>query len=148
MRIWLAPLEALALYWPTIEPMLRRATMRAGSGYEPIDVLREAMALQVGFWLVEDEDKLIGVAVGRVEAFPRKKAFRISFIAGTRLAEWYPIFIDEMDKVARAAGCVAIYAYGRPGWKRYWESRGVAVHIASEIMVRDLSDAPSYDHER
>lgn len=102
-------------------------------------MLREVCAGQVGMWFIEDEnDDLIGVAVAGVRSFPQKRLIQISFVAGRRLAEWWPIFVEEMDKLARAQNATAIYSYCRPGWIRFWKSRGVAVHVSSELLVREL----------
>jgi len=90
-------------------------------------------------WFVEDEnDDLIAIAVAGVRQFPQKRVVQISFVAGKRLVEWWPIFVEEMDRLARAQNATAIYAYGRPGWVRFWKSRGVAMHVTSEMLIRTL----------
>jgi len=50
----------------------------------------------------------------------------------------WPAWVDEMDRLARASNATAIYAYGRPGWIRFWKSRGVAMHVTSEMLIRTL----------
>lgn len=120
-------------------PLLKKATDRAGGTYLPEDVLKEAFAGAAGIWFVEDEhEDLIAVAVAGARQFPQKRVVQISFVAGKRLTEWWPIFVDEMDKLARAANCTAIYAYGRPGWIRFWRARGIAMHVTSEMLIRTL----------
>lgn len=120
-------------------PLLKKATDRAGGSYEPVDVLREICAGQVGIWFIEDEhEDIIAVAVAGVRQFPRKRVVQISFVAGKRLAEWWGLFVEEMDKLARASNATAIFAYGRPGWIRFWKSRGVAQHVTSECLIRTL----------
>lgn len=136
--IRLPPLEELAARWGEIEPILKRATLRTQGCYEPIDVLRQAMAQQVAFWLIEDGARLDAVAVTEVRQYPRKRVLLVNFIAGRRLAEWWPEFVAVMDKIAREQHCRMISAYGRPGWVRFWGRRGVASAIASEIIVREL----------
>ena len=119
--------------------MLKKATDRAGGTYEPIDVLREVFAGQVGIWFIEDENEdLIAIAVAGVRQFPQKRVIQISFLAGKRLAEWWPLFVSTMDDLARASKATAIYSYGRPGWVRFWKARGIAMHVASECLIRTL----------
>lgn len=90
-------------------------------------------------WFVEDEkEDLIAIAVAGARQFPQRRVVQISFVAGRRLAEWWPIFVEEMDRLAKASGATAIYAYGRPGWVRFWKSRGVAQHVTSECLIREL----------
>ena len=138
-RIHLPKLDELALRWWQVRPLLRKATDRSGGAYAPIDVLRDVFAGQVGIWLVEDDSgDLIAVAVAGVRQFPQKRAVQISFVAGKGLAEWWPMFVEEMDKLARAGKATEIYAYGRPGWVRFWKSRGVAQRVTSECLIRTL----------
>ena len=102
-------------------------------------MLAEVFAGQVGIWFVEDENEdLIAVAVAGVRQFPQKRVIQISFVAGKRLVEWWPEFVQTMDDLARASKATAIYAYGRPGWIRFWKARGVAQHVTSEMLIRTL----------
>lgn len=138
-NIRLPNLDELTLRWWQIRPLLKRATDRTGGAYLPEDVLKEALAGIVGIWLIEDEnDDLIAVAVAGPQQLPQARWLKISFVAGRRLADWWPLFVSEMDAVARKAGASKIYAYGRPGWIRFWKQRGVAQHVTSECLVRTL----------
>jgi len=102
-------------------------------------VLREVFAGQVGIWFVEDENEdLVAIAVAGVRQFPQKRVIQISFVAGKRLVEWWELFVESMDDLAKRSGAVAIYAYGRPGWIRFWKSRGIAMHVTSEMLIRTL----------
>lgn len=134
-------LDELARRWAEIAPILARATAYTGGCYEPVDVLQEAFAGKLAVFLVEDGAQLVAVTTARINQFPRRRLLTIDFVAGRRLAEWWPLFIEAMDALARQSGCTKITAYGRPGWVRFWRARGVAQRLASEIMVRDL--APS-----
>lgn len=99
--------------------------------------MKEAINGLVGIWLIEDEnDDLIAVAVAGPQQMPQARWLKITFVAGKRLADWWPLFVDEMDTVKEKAGCSKIYAYARPGWVRFWKARGVAVHVASECIIR------------
>lgn len=139
LKIRLPKVDELTARWWQVGALLRRATDRSGGCYLPEDVLREVFANQVGIWLVEDEsDDLIACIVAGVRQFPQKRVVQISFVAGKRLAEWWPMFVETMDDLARASGATAVYAYGRPGWIRFWRSRGVAMHVTSEMLIRTL----------
>lgn len=139
IQIRLPKLDELTARWWQVSGLLRKATERSGGTYLPEDVLREVFAGAVGIWFVEDENEdLAAVVVAGVRQFPQKRVLQISFVAGKRLVEWWPIFVEEMDKLARASKATAIYAYGRPGWIRFWKSRGVAMHVTSEMLIRTL----------
>lgn len=129
----------MALRWWQVAPILKRATDRSGGTYQPIDVLKEVFAGQIGLWLIEDENEdLIAVGTARVRQFPQKRVVHIEFIAGKRLDDWWALFLEEMDKLARDANATEIYALGRAGWVRFLQSRGAMQHIASEILVRGV----------
>lgn len=139
IQIRLPKIDELAARWWQVSPLLKRATDRSGGTYAPEDVLREVFGGVVGIWFVEDENEdLIAVAVAGVRQFPQKRVVQISFVAGKRLAEWWPEWVERMDQLARESGATAIYAYGRPGWIRFWKARGVAQHVTSEMLVRTL----------
>lgn len=140
MQIRIPPLAELASRWPEIEPLLRKATARTGGRYEPIHVLQMAMAGRAGFWLIEDDGALIAVAVGEVRQWPTGlKDLDIPFVAGRRLGEWWPLFVEETEARARALDCAAVTsACGRRGWARFWRAHGVKVHVAGETVIRDL----------
>jgi hypothetical protein len=131
--------DELSARWGEIAPILERATRCTEGCFEPIDVLQLALNGQLAIYTIEDGPDLIAVTTARLNQFPRKRYLTIDFVAGRRLAEWWPLFVEAMDQIARAKGCSRISAYGRPGWARFWKARGVAAKVASEIMVRELS---------
>lgn len=131
-------LDELARRWAEIEPVLARATRYTDGCYEPIDVLRQAMAGIVGFWLIEERGEFRAVCVVELRPTPRKRVLVANFIAGRGLRQWWPLLLERLDAVARENGCASVACYGRPGWVRFLKSRGDARHIASEVMVRAL----------
>lgn len=130
--------EELIDRWSEVAPLLKRATDRTQGCYEPIDILRQALQGIVVFWFIERDGRLEAVVVVEIRQTPRKRMLVVNFVAGRRLAEWWPEFVDTMDQLARVRGCSMITAYARPGWVRFWKARGVAVRVASEVMVREL----------
>jgi hypothetical protein len=141
LEIRVPPLEALALRWPEIEPLLRKATKRTKGRYEPVHVLQQAMAGRVGFWLIEDGGEIVAVAVGEVRQYPSGlKDLDIPFVAGKRLAEWWPLFVAETEAKGRELGCAAVTsACGRPGWEKFWRAHGIEVEVAGLTIVRNLA---------
>lgn len=146
--IRLAGHEELARRWAEIEPILKRATDRTYGCYQPIDVFRSAMAEQAAFWFIEsggqsglwfsEPGKLDAVVVTEMRQVSRRRVLTINFVAGQKLAEWWPDFVEVMDGHARRMNCTAIMAYARPGWVRFWKSRGIAGKVMTEMMVREL----------
>jgi hypothetical protein len=135
--------------WHAIAPLLEKATRRTEGRYEPVHLLQQAMAMppQAGFWLIEDgpEDnkQLVAVAVGQFRTWPTgMRDLDIPFLGGSRLSEWWPLFVEATEKCARQAGCAAITsAVGRRGWSKFWAAHGVKVKVAGEMVVRELPRA-------
>ena len=112
-------LDELLLVWPHVAGLLHRATARTGC-YEPIDVLKLAMAGQVGIWLCEVDGAIAAVLVSEVKQYPRRRILEMLFAGGDRMREWLPVAIAQLDAHARACGCSHISTLGRPGWIRAW----------------------------
>ena len=129
----LMPLEDLALAWPHIEPLLRRSTQITGC-YEPIDVLRLAMAGQVGVWVAERGNHIEAVIVTEIKAYPRRRILEMMFCGGGNMTSWVDTAIDVFDEHAKQQGCSHIACVGRPGWERAWRGR----RTGDVVMVRDL----------
>lgn len=129
--IRLPPLDELALRWHQAEPLLRRATSRTGC-YEPIDLLRNALAGLMGIWFVEF-DQLVTVAVTEVRQYPRKRVLEVPFIAGDGMRRWAGPLLAALDEHGRHCGCAHLVGSGRRGWARIGGFRE-----DGPLLVRDL----------
>lgn len=118
----LPSLDELADEWPTIAPMLRKATQRTGC-YEPIDILRLAMAGQLGVWVCEVDGEITAVIVTEVKQYPRKRVLEMLFCGGCGMRHWLEPAIAVIDEHARACGCTLVCCLGRHGWARAWRGR-------------------------
>jgi hypothetical protein len=112
-------LDELLLVWPHVASLLHRATKRTGC-YEPIDLLKLAMAGQVGIWLCEVDGAVAAALVSEVKQYPRRRILEMLFAGGDRMREWLPVAVARLDAHARECGCSHISALGRPGWARAW----------------------------
>lgn len=124
--------DELARLWHAVEPLLKRATDRSQC-YEPIDLLRLAMAGQMGIWLVEREGEIVAALACKIEQYPRRRILEMLFCGGTRMRDWLPAAVPFFDDVARNAGCDAIACMGRAGWARAWGGTP-----ADSVIVREL----------
>lgn len=122
------PLDALARVWPTVEPILKRATDRVGA-FEPIDLLRLAFAGRMGIWLVvTEEDRIVAVAVTELKEYPRTRVLEVPFIAGIGLKYWHQQLLGALEDHAHTTGCSHIMGYNRRGWARFgFEEKGVVL---------------------
>ena len=112
-------LDELLLQWPHVAALLHRSTKRTGC-YEPIDLLKLAMAGQVGIWFCEVDGKVVAVLVSEVKQYPRRRVLEMLFAGGSGMSQWGRAMVETLDAHARQTGCSHIAAIGRPGWARVW----------------------------
>jgi hypothetical protein len=121
----LPTLEVIALSWPVIEPILKRATDRT-TGYEPIDILLMVMQGRMSMLVIRDGGQIVAVVITEVRQFPRSRVLEVPFIAGSGLYRWHRQLLDMVDTQARLAGCADVMGFMRPGWQRFgFEADGV-----------------------
>lgn len=118
VAVRLPSLDEIARRWAEIEPVLARATDRAGL-YAPIDVLRAACAGTMAVWLVECGSELRALAVTELRVYPRRRVLEIPFTAGSGVDDWHEPLLAALEKHARALGCSRLGASGRRGWVKY-----------------------------
>jgi hypothetical protein len=127
IRVFAPTLERLARLWPTVEPILKRATDRSFA-YQPIDILSLAMVGRMGVILVTEDDRIVAVAVTEVRQFPRCRVLEVPFVAGIGLKRWHLQLLDFIDAAAVGAGCSDIMGFLRRGWVKFgFELDGVMV---------------------
>jgi hypothetical protein len=129
----LPPLEELVERWYVVAPLLKRATDRTRC-YEPIDLLRMAMAGQAAIWLCESEDGIDAALVTTLQVYPRRRVLEIMFAGGTNMKAWLKPMIATLDEHARQLGCQQIAGSGRAGWARAWGGK----LTGDVIIARDL----------
>ena len=112
-------LDELLMQWPRVAALLHRATVRTGC-YEPIDLLRLAMAGQVGIWLCEVDGAVLAVIATEVKQYPRRRVLEVLFAGGSGLKRWRHAMVETLDEHARQAGCSHVATVGRPAWARIW----------------------------
>lgn len=136
VEIRLPPVEEIARDWPVIEALLRKSTVITGC-YEPIDLLRMAMAGQVGIWTCVVGGEIQAAVATEVKQYPRKRILEILFVGGSNMKAWLPALVEEMDRHATAMGCSHCATLGRKGWARSWGGK----LTGSCVIVREIADA-------
>jgi hypothetical protein len=129
----LPPLDELVEHWPTVAAHLRRATVRTGC-YEPVDLLRLAMAGQVGIWVCEVDGEIAAAIATEVRQFPRRRILEVMFGGGSRLKDWIAPLVAALDTHARELGCSHVATTARPGWLRAYGAEATG----DIVMVRNI----------
>jgi hypothetical protein len=135
VEVRLPAIEEVAEQWHEIVPLLRKATVITGC-YEPIDLLRLAMAGQVGIWVCEVDGAIAAAVATEIKQYPRRRILEIMFTGGNNMRAWLPTLVETLDEHARQAGCSHIATAGRPGWARAWGGE----LTGSVVIVRGLKD--------
>lgn len=55
-----------------------------------------------------------GVGIG----YAQGKLFKLDYVAGKKLNEWWPQMDAFVDVIAKGLGCETVMAFGRKGWEK------------------------------
>lgn len=114
-----APPPLTPLMWRAAIPFLERA-LDEGEGEFALDDLKRAIeAGTMQLWLLLADDGVIGAGLTEILRYPRKTSAVLRLFAAEdgRRIEWLP-HLAHLERWAKAEGCDAIEAIGRPGWQR------------------------------
>lgn len=84
--------------------------------FTEMDVIEALANAEANLWIGED-DAVRCAVVTRVHNTARGRVCEIWLMGGRDRSLWLH-FIDEIEGMARANGCVAMEIVGRPGWER------------------------------
>ena len=70
------------------------------------------------FWVVMDGNEVITAAITRAVQYPQRKAMSIEYMAGDRMWEWLPMFVETLIRYAKDNGCLHVELRGRAAWTK------------------------------
>lgn len=105
--------------WPHVEAFLSAALWRSPDGDKPADALQELRDKRLLLWVVwaQEDTAILAAATTRLIDISRGRICVITACGGRELERWKQ-FIAEIEKFARAEGCVELRMMGRKGWVR------------------------------
>lgn len=109
--------EKIGGLWPRVRPFVDRALSHAGGRYAPDDVLAALLRAQMQLWTAISENGIEAVLVTEIIDYPRRRRCNLFLSAGNALEACLE-HLPAIEAWARAQGCDAIEASGRPGWER------------------------------
>jgi hypothetical protein len=110
------PSRRVEALWPAICPFVRRALDHAEGRYAAEDVLDALLKGQMQLW-VATGNGIEAILVTEIVDYPRQRRCNLFLSAGHALEACLD-HLGEIEAWARARGCDAIEAGGRPGWER------------------------------
>lgn len=122
--------------WPTVEPMLARATAETLGCFETPDLLRGILNGNMQLWVAADESGVHAAMTTQIHRYPRRSSLRVEFIGGTRLKAWAKEFCEALDAFARENNITLMEGAFRRGWLRMWPgSREHGVSLVKELAA-------------
>jgi hypothetical protein len=67
-------------------------------------------------WIAKKDTRILAVCVTAIERRLSGLVCQVRAISGSEMARW--INTDEIEKYAKAEGCVKVAGIGRDGWER------------------------------
>lgn len=114
---------------------------RSNGAFMARDFCDEAFACRSQLWSVRmtgREPSLRGIAGTCIRTTGHGvREAHIQFATGEGSREWRDSLLDEIEEWAAAEGCVRILPFSRPGWQKWFQSRGYRVrHVEMERALR------------
>jgi hypothetical protein len=105
--------------WPHVEAFLAAALWRSPDGDTPADALHELHDRRLLLWIVwaPDDREILAAATTRLIEIGKGRVCVITACGGRELERW-KWSIGEIEKYARAEGCIELRLMGRKGWVR------------------------------
>jgi hypothetical protein len=124
MNVSLINLEDTDLYWNKTTHFLDAALKYTNGRYEVDDIYQRVIRGTFSFWVVFNNENIVGTIITSVNKYPRKKVLCIQFCGGERFKDWLEPMALEMRKHAKENDCQGIEATGRVGWAKMLEKEG------------------------
>lgn len=121
--------------WPHVEKFLASALIRSPDGDSPLDALHELRDRRLLLWVVwsPGETAILAAATTRLIDIGKGRVCVITACGGNDFKRW-KWAMDELEKHARAEGCVELRMSGRKGWARMFPE----FHEAFTVLAKDL----------
>ena len=124
MKIYEVPIHLVAEIWPGVKDLLARAMKyhRFMDVDDVLTIIREGRATLI---VAVNDERIAGVAVMEIIAFPKIKVGWVMALAGERgLYQHMDQIMEWLESWCRQRGCTKISELGRPAWARVAKSRG------------------------
>jgi hypothetical protein len=95
--------------------------MEHGDGlYAPDDVYAHIMRQDFVLWAAIKDERVIGMAVASIDAYPRRTIATVRWAGGEPQAgrDWLHPMIDELKRWGKHFGATQLAGAGRRGWLR------------------------------
>jgi len=113
--------------WKPAYKLLEKAMDRLGLGkyYWEEDLRHFVENKDMQLWVAVVDGKLEAAFLTQIVIFPRRKVFDILIVGGDKLGDWVAPSWGTFKDYAKSHECDGIRGFGREGWTRVLEERGI-----------------------
>jgi len=124
------PYDFLAEEFMRTGPLMEKAAKSSHGRFQVEDLFDACVERRMTLWIVVwmpvgQSREYLAVLFTSVRHYPRKRALRVDFAAGTRMTEWLGKFALAYEEAARMEGCDLMEGGGRLGWGRVFKKIGL-----------------------
>ena len=131
------PVEHVAVYWPSVGPLLQLAINEAHGELQLADVLARLQTQHMQLLVAVKDDKVIAACVTEVVTHPRKTTLRVVLVGGKDMHAWIGPLTSVLELGAKNVGASDIEFAGRKGWVRALE-RYDGWHVKYYVMAKEV----------
>jgi hypothetical protein len=104
--------------WHFAEPWVRSA-VEEGALVETVESYKaRCLDRSAQLWLIRDHDQVSGAAVTEIYPTPKGLTCAVPVVGAVSLNDALVPVFEEIERWARAEGCVRLEGFGRQGWVR------------------------------
>ena len=145
MSVSLIPREGFDFVRKDMEAYLAPTLALSGGRENLSTVWQRLITGEYQMWMCFDEDfKVKGVQITRIEQYPLLKMLNLIFTGGTDLEDWHEELIAMLERFAKDHNCAGLEGVGRLGWKRFLKDYGWKV---DNVICEKLFDVVEAQEE-
>jgi hypothetical protein len=124
------PYDFLAEEFMRTGPLMEKVVKTTSGRFQVEDLFDACVERRMTLWIVVwmpvgQSREYLAVIFTSVRDYPRKRALRVDFVAGTRMSEWLGKFALAYEEAARIEKCDLMEGGGRMGWSRVFKKIGL-----------------------
>lgn len=116
----IVPPEEIDDIWPKIKDQVKRTNDTVLNDTDIYNYLKDG---EYSLWIIKDTktEEIILVSTVAILQYPRDRVCKVTTLAGSRLDEWLPEYINTVEEWARSNDCTYAEVEGRKGWVKKLE---------------------------
>ena len=127
-RAVLIPEDEIDIFWPYVEPLLKKVQPHTEGEVEPQDFIPFLKRKEMNLWVAVQGKDLLAVLITQVIPYPRKSVLRIISAGGKDMYKWLAL-MPTIENYGRLNHCSYLELWGRKGWSKVLKDWKTSYHI-------------------